>query len=433
MTARSLERRLGPFDAAAIVIGNVIGVGIFTTPGFVATIVPDPRAMLAVWVCGGVLAFLGALAYAELAARRPLAGGEYVYVRESFGELAAFLTGWTAFVAGFSGAIAAGAVGVTLYLDRFIPGAAHSKAVAIAIIGLLAVVHMGGLGPGRTVQMALTLVKGAALVTFVIIGSASAGHDATAALPRGDVPMSALLFAMVPVMFSYSGWNAAAYIAEEVREPSRNVPLGLTIGTVAVVAVYVSMNALYARAIVPDRVFGASATSLFNAVAVVIMLSSLSAMTLAGPRVYFAMARDGVLFAAAARMHDRYRTPVIAIAAQAAWSAVLVVSGTFAQLLTYTGFAVILFSALAVLSLFVVRERDRDARPFRAWGYPWAPAIFCLVSFAIVANAIVTAPRPAIAGVAVILGGLPIYWWKVRSRSTADRRQWTDRTCAFKV
>jgi APA family basic amino acid/polyamine antiporter len=418
MQACSLDRRLGPVDAAAIVIANVIGVGIFTTPGFVATIVPNAHAIVAVWIAGGALAFFGALAYAELAARRPLAGGEYIYLRESFGDVAAFLTGWTSFVAGFSGAIAAGAVGVSVYADRFVPGVANSKTVAIGIITVLAVIHVRGLGPGRTVQMALTAIKVAGLIMFGTVGFASGGPTATPASAGGSVAPSALLLAMIPVMFSYSGWNAAAYIAEEVRDPSRNVPLGLAIGTTAVVTLYVSMNALYVRGIPPQHVLGDAAGSLFNAVAVVIMLSSLSAMTLAGPRVYFAMARNGAFFPAAARVHPRYRTPAIAIASQAAWSALLVLSGTFEQLLTYTGFAVILFSGLAVLSLFFVHRRARDVPGRWAWGYPWAPAIFCVASFSIIVNATVTAPGPTLAGLAVMVAGLPIYWWtRARNKS----------------
>jgi basic amino acid/polyamine antiporter, APA family len=419
MNGASLERRLGPLDAASIVIANVIGIGIFTAPAFVATIVPDPIAILIVWICGGVLAFLGALAYAELAARRPLAGGEYVYLRESFGEHAAFLTGWTSFVAGFSGAIAAGALSVTTYLDRLIPGTANSKPIAIGLIALLALVHARGLGPGRALQLVLTLVKVGALIAFVAIGFASTQSHAATTFAREPIPASALLFAMVPVMFSYSGWNSAAYIAEEVREPSRNVPLGLAIGTVVVVALYVMLNALYVLS--PERTVSSGAFG-FNAVAIVIMLSSLSAMTLAGPRVYFAMARDGAFFSAAARVHERYRTPATAITAQAAWSSLLVVSGTFEQLLTYTGFAVILLSGLAVLSLFVNRRRALEGPTFRTWGYPWAPAIFCVVSFVIVVNAIVTAPGASLAGLGVIAAGLPMHWWTRARRETRSVR-----------
>src|SRR5262245_19712030 len=185
METPSLERRLGPLDAAAVVVANVIGVGIFTTPALVATIVPNPAANLCVWVAGGALAFVGALAYAELAARRPQAGGEYVYLKEGFGDVAAFLTGWTSFMAGFSGAIAAGAIGVTTYLDRLVPGAGHSKAIAIAIIAALALVHVRGLGPGRMVQTALTFIKVGALVALIVAASVGDRGDVAPIAPTG--------------------------------------------------------------------------------------------------------------------------------------------------------------------------------------------------------------------------------------------------------
>lgn len=445
---RFLDRRLGPFDAAVIVISNVIGVGIFTTPGVVATMLPGPAATLGVWAAGGALAFAGALAYAELAARRPQAGGEYVYLRESFGGLAAFLTGWTSFVAGFSGAIAAGAVGVAAYLDRLVPGAADTSAlaafhlgplavavsvrsiVAIAVIVSLALVHARGLGPGRVMQNLLTVLKVGALAAFVIAGLSVAPHGAPAVIAPAppDGGWRLWLLALVPVMFSYAGWNAAVYVAEEIREPERNLPRALAAGTLTVVAIYLALNALYLR-VVPraamagtigvgelaaGRLFGSAAASLFAALAIVIILGSLSAMTLAGPRVYFAMARDGAFLPAAGVVHQRFRTPAAAILAQAAWSALLVVSGTFEQLLTYTGFAVILFSGLAVLSLFFVRHRDDTPSPFRAWGHPWSPALFCAVSFAIVANTIAQAPGVAFAGLGVMAAGIPIYAWTTR-------------------
>jgi basic amino acid/polyamine antiporter, APA family len=454
--AASLERRLGLLDAAVIVISNVIGVGIFTTPGFVATLLPSGPAILGVWAAGGALAFAGALAYAELAARRPQAGGEYVYLRESFGPFAAFLTGWTSFVAGFSGAIAAGAVGLAAYLDRLLPGAGSAAPiaawrigplavtvstqaiVAIAVIAALAFVHARGLGPGRVVLNALTILKVAALVAFVLVGLIL-GAPAAAAAPAATLTAVSWrngLVALVPVMFSYAGWNAAVYVAEEVREPARNVPRALALGTATVVAVYLALNVLYLRVvpvsqlsgtigvgeIAAGRLFGPSAALVFAAVAIVIILGSLSAMTLAGPRVYFAMARDGAFVPAAARVHPRYHTPAFAIVAQAVWSCLLVVSGTFDQLLTYTGFCIILFSGLAVLSLFFVRRQDGAAgpaaeSPFRAWGYPWAPGVFCLVSFAIVGSTMAQAPAVASAGLGVMAAGAPVYWW-LRPRRT---------------
>jgi basic amino acid/polyamine antiporter, APA family len=447
----SLDRRLGPLDAAAIVISNVIGVGIFITPGFIATLLPNRAAILGVWALGGVLAFFGALAYAELAARQPEAGGEYVYLREAFGGLAAFLTGWTSFVAGFSGAIAAGGVGVVVYLDRLIPGAGNARPiaalhigplavtlsvramVAIAIILALALVQMRGVGLGRVLQNSLTMVKVGALVVFAAIGFIVTGIAGSGAVSRdAPVHVTGWLLALVPVMFSYSGWNAAVYVAEEIRHPARNVPRALMIGTIGTIVLYLALNALYLR-VVPfeqvvgatavgevaaERLFGSYAGVLFAVVAIVIILSSLSAMTTAGPRVYFAMARDGAFVPAAARVHPRFRTPAIAIVAQAAWSALLVLSGTFEQLLTYTGFGVILFSALAVLSLFFVRRTATESATFRAWGYPWAPALFCLVSFAIVINTVVEAPGVASAGLGVMAAGVPMYWW-VKSKRKA--------------
>jgi APA family basic amino acid/polyamine antiporter len=448
----SLERRLGPLDASAIVISNVIGVGIFTTPGFVAAMVPSTAAMLGVWAFGGALAFAGALAYAELAAWRPQAGGEYVYLRESFGSLAGFLTGWTSFVAGFSGAIAAGAVAVAVYVDKFIPGAGDDTViagwsfgpfgiavstralVAISTIVLMALVQARGVRPGRLLQNSLTTLKVAGLVGFVVAGMIVAQSPASPTVVTYRPPANGWLIAMVPVMFSYTGWNAAVYVAEEVRDPTRNVPIALGLGTTCVVALYLALNALYLRVvphneligaigvgeIAAGRLFGSAAAAMFAGLAILIILSSLSAWTLTGPRIYFAMARDGVFLASAARVHPRYRTPAVAIFAQTLWSALLVLSGTFEQLLTYTGFSVILFSALAVLSLFFVRIRGKDTDTFRAWGYPWAPAIFCAVSFAIVVNTIVSAPGPAFAGLGVIAAGVPVYWWtKGRQAPTA--------------
>jgi APA family basic amino acid/polyamine antiporter len=448
----SLDRRLGPLDASAIVISNVIGVGIFTTPGVVAEMLPTSAAILAVWALGGALAFAGALAYAELAAWRPQAGGEYVYLRESFGGLAAFLTGWTSFVAGFSGAIAFGAVAVAGYLDRFVPGAGSASViarwgvgpfgvvlstralVAIAIIVTLAIIQARGVRPGRVVQNSLTTLTVIALVGFVVAGLIAAPSPQAAAVVSHRAPAATWLLALVPVMFSFTGWNAAVYVAEEVRDPTRNVPIALALGTISVTALYLALNALYLRVLPRDeligsmtvgelaagRLFGSAAAAMFAAVAILIILSSLSAWTLAGPRIYFAMARDGVFLPSVARVHSQYRTPAIAILAQTTWSVVLVLSGTFDQLLKYTAFSVILFSALAVLSLFFVRIRGKDTDTFRAWGYPWAPAIFCLVSFAIVVNMIVNDPLPAFAGLGVMAAGVPIYWWTTRSRETAE-------------
>jgi APA family basic amino acid/polyamine antiporter len=439
-----LKRRLGAFDASAIVISNVIGGGIFFVPVIVAGLVPSPRAMLAVWMTGGALALAGAMAYAELATVRPHAGGEYVYLRDAFGPVAAFLTGWTSFIAGFSGAIAASAVALADYVTRFVPGAAHARpAIALSAITALTLVHVRGLGPGRVVQNLLAGLKIGGIVIIVACGFAfGRGHAAnlSQAAPVAAVPW---LLALVPVMFSYSGWNAAAYVAEEVRDPSRNVPLALGLGTIVVVAVYVLLNALYVYAMpmtelaaIPggrlmdtaaERLFGFAAGHLLAIFTIVSLTASMSAMVLAGPRVYFAMARDGMFVRAAGRVHPRFHTPAAAIVAQSAWSGVLVLSGTLSQLVSYTGFAVVLFSAVAVVALFVLRRRDArlraaeaspsaasarqaDDRTFAAIGYPWAPALFVVASAVMLANEVWRNPGPTLVGTALIVAGVPVYY-----------------------
>jgi APA family basic amino acid/polyamine antiporter len=443
-SAPTLERRLTTGDAAAIVVSNVIGSGILITPAFIAASAPSAASMLGAWLVGGLLAFAGAMAYAELAALRPRAGGEYVYLREAFGPLAAFLTGWTSFVAGFSGAIAASAVGLAGYLGRFFPAAGDTtelialplgwwrlsvsaqSLVALTAIAVLSWVHIRGLGPGRVVQNVLAVAKVVTLVAFAAAGL-TWGRGSFAHFGVGGTGTAAgFLVALIPVMFSYSGWNAAAYVAEEVRDPGRSVPRALALGTGTVILVYLALNLLYVYAMpvadlvglevrvvdaAADRLFGAGAGNVLALITLFIVTGSISAMVFAGPRVYFAMARDGLFVPQAARVHPRYRTPAFAIAAQGAWSGLLVLSGTFSQLVEYTGFAVVLFAGVAVAALFVLRWREPDAeRPFRALGYPFAPAIFVLASAAIVLNAVVSSPGPSLAGLGIIGAGVPIYF-----------------------
>lgn len=445
-----LDRRLGSVDAAAIIVSNVIGGGILFTPPQVAASVPSALMFLSTWAVGGLLALAGATAYAELAALWPRAGGEYVYLREAFGSLAAYLTGWTSFVAGFSGAVATSAVVLAAYLGRFVPAAASDapwvsltvvpgalalalspqRAVALAAIAGMAAVHLRGVGPGRLVGNLLAALKVGALVLFVALGCTLGAGESANLVASGPVAPAGWLFALIPVMFTYSGWNAATYVAEEIRDPGRNVPRALVMGTGAVIALYLLLNALFLYVVpidelarvdvsvldfVAERLLGAAAGDLMAVVAVVSLLASISAMTFAGPRVYFAMARDGLFFRRAARVHPRYRTPAVAILLQAAWSALLVLSARADALVTYTGFAIVLFSGVAVAALFVLRARQPGAeRPFRAWGYPVAPGLYVLASGVILVNALAVAPLVTGAGVAVIAAGIPLYWLFLR-------------------
>jgi APA family basic amino acid/polyamine antiporter len=450
-THTSLERRLGPFDAAAIIVANVIGGGILFTPPFIASMVPHPVWFLSTWIAGGILAFFGAMAYAELAALRPRAGGEYVYLREAYGPLAGFMTGWTSFVAGFAGALAASAIFLIVVLDRFIPGAANSTPLlvipipyvpltfsrhtllAIVAVWLFAFVHIVGVGPGRAVMNVLATLKVLALLIFIAAGFAvGVGSSANLQQAAASISPTNWLLALVPVMFTYSGWNAASYMAEEIRDPGRNVPRALLMGTIGVIIIYALLNLLYLYAIpvgelaavkgsvfdfIGERMLGARAGDILAIVAIISLAAGINAWTFAGPRIYYAMARDGVFFPAAAQVHPKFKTPHTSIIAQALWTSILILTGSLDALANYVGFAIILFAGIAVAAVFVLRAREPNApRPYKTLGYPVAPAIFVLTSLAIVLNALYRDPRQFGLGLLVIASGIPLYLWLTRRR-----------------
>jgi APA family basic amino acid/polyamine antiporter len=447
-----LGRRLGTLDGAAVVVTNVVGTGIFLTPAFIARNVPDPLPFLGLWVAGAVLSVIGALSYAELAAMRPRAGGEYVYIREAFGPLAGFLSGWTSLVAGFSGAIAASAVGFAVYLDRLVPGAGSTEPllrvplligdlaltltpralIALALIVLFSLLHAAGLGPGRVVQRLLAWLNTGTILALVAFGfmaadgapgGATAGAAPVEAAAASGAEPGAALVALVLVMFTFSGWNAAAYVAGEFREPGRKLPRALLGGTAVVAVLYMALNLLYLRVLgiggvaaaeatgdrVAETLWGATGTHFFTPLILLVLVSSVSAMVLTGPRVYYAMARDDCLPAAFGEVGEG-GAPAFSIWVQAAWSGVLVLTGGFEALLTYTGFAIVLFAGLAVAALFVLRRTEPDAdRPFRVWGYPLAPALFLLASAAMVVQSVLHAPGPSLAGLGLVALGVPAY------------------------
>ena len=449
-TTACLERKLNLSDATALVVSNVIGVGIFTTPAIVAGLVPSPRAMLALWIVGGMLAFAGAITYAELAKLCPQAGGEYNYLSQAFGPLAGFLSGWTLLIAGFSGAIAACAVALVSYLGRYFPAQTSADPIgsvsvltftidisrrsllATAVILLFAIIHMCGLGPGRLAQKTLALLILGALVVFIVAGFAFGRgswlhfHAAEASFSRKD-----WLLALIPVMFTYSGWNAAAYVSEEMHDCKRNVGNALALGTGIVLAVYLALNALYIKAlslremsaainvgdIAAQRLLGV-ASGFITPVLVIALLGALSAMTIAGPRVYFAMARDKALLAPFSRVSPRFRTPALAIGLQSAWSIVLVLLGGFEQILIYTGFAIVLSSGATVTALYVIRRR-RGLR--ERWLRTIAvPGVFLLASLLMVVNAVYRAPKPSLIGLSVIAAGIPVFLFSRKRYAQVD-------------
>ena len=447
------RRQLGMLDGAALVVSTVIGAGIFTVPSIVASLTGSGSGFIVVWVSGGVLAIAGALSYAELASRFPDAGGEYVYLREAFGPVAGFLTGWTSFIAGFSGAIAASAVGFGRYLAPIWPGVGGPPLarlavgplaltispitlVAVGLILLFTAVAVAGLESSRRTNNALAVLLVLGITAFVVGGIVRlpAAPPAIARPPLTPGGIIGIAAALVPVMFTYSGWNAAAYVASEFAAPRRTVPRALTLGAAAVTVLYVALNMTYLRALsvggiaaTPTPGEGATAVMLGAAhrnwltpVVLVALASSVCAMVITGPRIYLQMARDGAMPRAFGAMRNGDGFPVTSIVLQSVWSCVLVLTGTFDAIVTYTGFAVVLFAGAAVAALFVVRRRDTQPwTGYRVWGFPVTPAVFVIASVLMLEATIAREPLPSLAGVALMAAGLPLYAFSRRSRKLA--------------
>ena len=414
------RRTFGTLDGAALVVSTVVGAGIFTIPSYVAQLAGSAVTVLALWLAGGLMALAGALCYAELAARMPRGGAEYTYLREAFGPTAGFLSGWTSFIAGFSGAIAAAAVGFARHLAGVAPAlAGREVGVALLLIGAFTAISIAGVGASRVATNLLTglIIIGAAAMTV-------AGLTGSATVAAPIEPSGArlgILSALVPIFFTYSGWNAAAYVAGEFRDPARTVPRALIAGTSVVTLLYVGLNAALLRSMstagvaasttpVSDSaaaVMGPAGAGAVSTLVLAALASSVCAMVITGPRIYMEMARDGVLPRFFGHDSGR-RVPVAAALAQSSWSAILVMSGTFEQIVTYTGFAIVVFSGLAVLSLFVLRRRLGVPRTFGVPWYPVLPALFVACVALIAVASFRYAPGPSLAGLALIGAGIPL-------------------------
>jgi len=436
--ARNLQRALGSGTATLIVVANAVGSGIFTTSGFVARDVGSSVWLMGLWLAGGSIALAGALSYAELGAMMPEAGGEYVYLREAYGPFVAYLAGWTSFFIGFSGAIAAAVLAFAGYLGVVVSGSDSStwvsKVVALTALWTLTAIHAYGLGPGGRLQRVLTVGTIAAIVALVAssfaLGRGSTANFESSARAQGDAAVS-LIF----ILYAYSGWNAAAYLGGEIRDPQRNLPAALIGGLAIVTALYLAMNAMYIYAL-PIRamagvlaiaekatlaLFGAYASTVVATILALALLGSASAMVLAGPRVYFAMARDGLVPRSIGVVHPTLGTPVHAIMMQSIWASVLILFfGALEPIVVYTSFAITLFSAMAVAALIVLRVRRPDAsRAFRVPSYPWIPVAYVAVSTWIVAVAIDSRPAETLLGFLTVAAGAPFYF--VSRRFSARR------------
>ena len=441
---RDLARVLTLRDLVLIVVGTTIGSGIFTVPGSVLRQSGgDLGVALVVWVTGSVLAVLGALTFGELGGMLPDAGGSYVYVREAFGRMPAFLLGWTLFLAINTGSTATLAVAFANYVGELTPltPGAH-KLASVAMIAAVTAVNIRGVRHAASVQNWSTALKVGAIVALALAGFALGDgfhrpDTRVFTTPLSFASFSAAGVALLGVLWAYEGWQNVTNSAGEATDPRRTFARGIGLGTAALVAIYLTANAGYVAAVgatgveATDRVaadvvhalLGPAAAKLVTVVILISIFSAANGLALTGPRMYFAMARDGLFFRSLARVHSRFGTPALAVAVSAGWAALLAISGTFEQLFTYVVFASWMFAALAAASVFVLRRRRPDAlRPFRVPGYPVTPALFIAAAAAIVLNTIWARPLQALIGLGIVATGVPAYfaWRRVAGESTGS-------------
>ena len=452
MEQTALKRKLGLFDAVMVISGDMIGVGIFVTTGFIAQTVSSPGAVLAIWLLGGLLALAGALSCAELSASLPLAGGDYIYIREAYGKLMGFLSGWSSFLVTFSGSIAAIAVGFSSFMSYFFPilgsdnvffSAAiigHSVKVSIGtVFSIVAVlilsgIHYVGVRQGVLLQNILTTLKIGSLLGIILLGVLVGKGSTEHFVPFFDMSkvtdLSAFGAAFIPVIFAYAGWNAVIYLAGEVKQPERNLPRALVRANLLVILLYLAINVVYIYGVPVTEMKGAlrvsevATTALLGyqtsawitAIITVSIFGALNVVIMLGPRIYYAMAQDGVFFRGLARVHPTFGTPSNAIVLQALWSCILVLTGTFDALFTYVSVIISLFSALTVGSVIVLRFKRPDLkRPYKLWGYPFVPLFFVLVSLWIAWGSLVSKPWESFGGVIIVGLGIPAYFfWQKR-------------------
>jgi APA family basic amino acid/polyamine antiporter len=448
-TDEGLIRALGLGSAVLFVMGSVIGSGIFLTTGVMAQALPSPTLLLFAWLAGGVVALTGGLTYAELGAMFPRSGGAYVYLREAFGPLIAFLYGWAALLIFFSGGIAAVSVGFAEYVSYFLPALSSShvllaastplgtwtlsaaQVVAVFCITAQSWINYVGVRSGNRVNIVITIAKVAGLTSLPIMALVYAhGSPAwTPVVPAVARPLAAFGVAMIAVLWANDAWYCLTWIAGEIKDPQRNLARALFYGVSLLTIVYLVVNLAYLYALPlaelrgVTRVAEKAATTMVGArgatfVALTVVVSTFGcnvAAILAGARLLFAMGRDGVFLTAAGRVHPVYRTPHVAIVALGSWAALLALSGSYEQLFTYVAFASSLLHMIGAFGVFRLRKtRPLAPRPYRVWGYPVVPIVFIVASGAFVVNTLVERPRESMAGLAFLGLGVPFFWWSRR-------------------
>ena len=452
--APELRRELGPWAASAIVVGSVIGSGIFLVPKTMVSNVGSPEMVFVVWIFGGILSLAGALSYAELAAALPEAGGEYVYLREAYGPLWGFLYGWAQIWVLRGGSIATLATGFFYYLANFRPElegvlgsipvplgpgggpieVRYGQILAMSVILVLAVINYMGVKFGGGVQVAATVVKIGLIGAIVVIAFAggagsSANYSSTVAASGG---VGGFFGALVAALWAYDGWNNVNMVSSEVKQPQRNLPLALIAGTVVVIAVYLMANLAYfwvlpAREVAQTdrvaaemmrRILGGPGAGAVSIAAMISIFAALNGSILSGARVPYAVARDGYFFPPLARVHPVHRTPGLALLALCGWSSLLVLSGRYDQLFTYVIFASWIMYAMTTAGVIVLRRKRPDLpRPYRTLGYPVVPVLFVLVAVCLVISTLFQSPRESLMGLVLIILGLPFYfYWRSREK-----------------
>ncbi len=436
-----LQRQLGLFSVTNIVIANIIGAGIFTTTGYVLGFLGDPVVMLVLWILGGLISLCGALAFGELGAAFPDAGGEYVFISKLFNPLLGFLSGWLSLIVGFSAPIAASAIGFSKYLCWAFPDIqswlwlhgvisveSFNRILAILVILVFSLIHAKGLAIGAKVQNGLTLIK-ILLVVGLIVAGFSVGEGSLKNLhvdrsfDFGFENWKAIGLSLMFIMFAYSGWNSATYIGSEIRSPQKVIPRSLLISTLTVIVLYVLLNLFFVYAVPPGEMrnepevaglaagfaFGKVAEKVISILISFALFSSLSAFIILGPRVYYKMAQDGLFFKSIARIDPRKKVPVNAIFLQAIIAIILVLSGTFEQILTYMGFSLGIFPVLAVAGAIRLRRQGKSV--IRLPGYPFVHIIFIVTGVGMLVLTYFERPVESTVALFTALSGIPVYYW----------------------
>ncbi len=433
-----MKRTIGLLTATGIVVANMIGSGVFITSGIIAGMLPNSMWVIACWIFGGFLALTGSLCYSELATRMPVEGGEYAYLHKLYHPVVGFLSGWTSFIVGFSAPIAGSAIGFSEYLYSGMDISTNmdptvllllKKVTSVFIVLLFTVIHYHGIKRGASIQNLLVFFKIILILSIILIGfsfgSTDLGNLALSFNPGEGASGFSYGTAMMLVMFSYSGWNASAYIAGEIKNPEKNISRSLIIGTFIVFSLYIGLNVFFLSSIpyksIGDEiaigeaavttVLGVSAGKIVSVIISIMLLSSISAFVMIGPRIYYAMAMDDLFFSFAKKIHPKYNVPSRSIAIQGVLAVIFVVFSSIEQLLVYLYYALNVFPFLAVIGLFIARKRNINSGSYyKVPGYPVIPVIFLVCTLYLAIIAFINRPVESSAAIITILIGIPLYY-----------------------